>query len=53
MSVSAVGSTPVVPKAPERTEGADHDADDKGAAAAASVKAAAAPGTGLAVDKTA
>jgi hypothetical protein len=56
MSVSAVGSAPVIPVSPERMEGAgpdhDGDADDTGAVAQAT-QAPAAPGTGIVVDKKA
>ena len=56
MSVSAVGSAPVMPMSNERAEGAgpDHDGDsDDRAIAPTPVQAAPAPGTGQVVNKTA
>jgi hypothetical protein len=56
MSVSSVGSVPVIPMGGERAEGPgpDHDGDsDDGGAVAAPVQAAPAPGTGKVVDKAA
>jgi hypothetical protein len=61
MSISSVGSAPVMPVRPESMEGPgpdnDGDADDGGAMSAtmaqAAQKAAVAPGIGQTVDKTA
>ena len=56
MSVSAVGSAPVMPMTNERAEGPgpDHDGDsDDRAIAPQPVQAAPAPGTGQVVNKTA
>ena len=55
MSVSAIGSAPVMPMSSERAEGAgpDHDGDSDDAAVQAPVQAAPAPGTGVIVNKTA
>jgi hypothetical protein len=54
MSVSAIGSTPVMPKPPERSErpapDRDSDSDDK-AVQAKPVQAATTPGVGQLVDK--
>jgi hypothetical protein len=56
MSISAVGSTPVIPTTPQQVQAPDpsHDGDsDDAGAATQAVKAAPAPGTGLVTDKTA
>ena len=55
MSISAVGSTPVMPTSSEKTEapGPDHDGDSDDMATKAAVQAAPAPGTGTVVDTTA
>jgi hypothetical protein len=58
MSVSAIGSTPVIPTKPESAEGPgpdhDGDSDDTGSASTATAPSAPlAPGTGLAVNKVA
>ena len=55
MSISAVGSAPVMPISSERAEGAgpDHDGDSDDAGVKAPVQALPAPGTGQVVDKTA
>jgi hypothetical protein len=56
MSISAVGSTPILPVVPEKAESPgpdrDGDADDAGIRMSPA-QAAPRPGTGLLVDKTA
>jgi hypothetical protein len=55
MSISAVGSAPVMPTSSEKVEapGPDHDGDSDDMATKAAVQAAPAPGTGTVVDTTA
>jgi hypothetical protein len=55
MSISAVGSAPIVPTGSEKAEepGPDYDGDSDDAGVKAPVQAAPTPGTGVAVDKTA
>jgi hypothetical protein len=55
MSVSAVGSAPVLPISGERAEGPgpDHDGDADDKAVKAPVQSAPAPGTGAVVNKSA
>jgi hypothetical protein len=55
MSITTIGSTPVTPISSEKTEGSgpDNDGDADDTTTNAPVQAAATPGTGTLVDKTA